>query len=95
MGANDVFILVILGRSARFGLPDCAPAEPTAANFVAAMVTAPIAEVIRKPRRVAENDWSDIVLLPGRRLCFASKMLSSVRSPNRSSGSMDQPKVNA
>jgi hypothetical protein len=75
--ANDVFIPgLILGRSPRFGLPDCALGEPIAASCVAPMVTAPIAAFLIKARRVAEYDGLDIMLLPGRVFVPQFTMLS-------------------
>ena len=37
------------------------------------MLTAPAAEVVRKPRRVGGDDVADMVALPGRGICCASE----------------------
>ena len=41
----------------------CASAAPMVTNWAAAMLTAPAAEVPRKPRRVGDGDLADMVML--------------------------------
>ena len=52
------------------GLVVAVRARPIIARWAAAMVMAPAAEALRKPRRVGDDDFADMVILRGRGRSF-------------------------